>query len=119
MASPEGVLKKSYGENAKIIQRHEDTVEHKRAVEVLEQNEISSLSQKYSMLDKDAFLEETHKSTRNVMDAAYYSTTVHNSLESFKKTLNFLSKKGVDVGEEHCQNTVSYLVYHSYLIFCK
>ena len=116
MASPEGVLKKSYGENAKIIQRHEDTVEHKRAVEVLEQNEISSLSQKYSKLDKDAFLEETHKSTRNVMDAAYYSTTVHNSLESFKKTLNFLSKKGVDVGEEHCQNTVSYIILFIILI---
>ena len=111
LATPGGVLGTSLSENTKLIQRHEGTNEHKRAVETLEKMEISTLSEKFSELDQDAFLEEAHKSTRNVLDAAYYSTTVHNSLESFKKTINFMSKKGVDMGEEHCQNTVSYKIF--------
>ena len=102
MASRQGILYDSYGENNKAIKRHANSKGHERVVEEIHKHDVGKVLDSLADLIATKGTNHWTESTRNVMIAVNYEISIHNSLRSHPFTMEMLKGFKVNVGNPHC-----------------
>ena len=104
MASDQGILYSTKGENNRAIRRHAESKGHERVMEKMHKLELGTVMKSLADLIAKKGTNPWNAPTNNVMIAVNYAVSIHNSLRSHPHTMDMLKGFGVDVGNPHCHS---------------